>query len=433
MNENQKFEQIWGFRRNVDSSSDDSKSNFDAVKDQEKLGLVPENDRVSETNDPKVQVAKNPKRTRKSAPKKEKNNTGEVKTKKKDSSASSKIKKGYNNSKKKKSKLISQMTIPDDFRIFTESILNDLRVARETMFSKMRKEMDQLVNPKPSRSIKKKASENNPTKKPTPKPRVRKPKTSQAKPKQKSELATSKGLDHPQEQVNNGNANAASAKSPILSNNSSKSPILIDNSPKNPILIDVSAKNPILLDTFSKNPILNDAMSKTPIFTKILIDNSPKNPILIDVSAKNPILLDTFSKNPILNDAMSKTPIFTNAPDQVTTSSYLTVPFVTPNSRPNNTSSTLESGNYYGLQTYRQNSTESSCFGNGYPVEFNHHQRMHNSNDFGIPSQVQGLSHDNPLGTRMMHGGGMRYNAGLSGHAFPNNLALNGFRNLYPN
>ncbi|GJT73439.1 hypothetical protein Tco_1032725 [Tanacetum coccineum] len=389
MNENQKFEQIWGFRRNVDSSSDDSKSNFDAVKDQEKLGLVPENDRVSETNDPKVQVAKNPKRKRKSAPKKEKNNTGEVKTKKKDSSASSKIKKGYNNSKKKKSKLISQMTIPDDFRIFTESILNDLRVARETMFSKMRKEMDQLVNPKPSRSIKKKASENNPTKKPTPKPRVRKPKTSQAKPKQKSELATSKGLDHPQEQVNNGNANAASAKSPILSNNSSKSPILIDN--------------------------------------------SPKNPILIDVSAKNPILLDTFSKNPILNDAMSKTPIFTNAPDQVTTSSYLTVPFVTPNSRPNNTSSTLESGNYYGLQTYRQNSTESSCFGNGYPVEFNHHQRMHNSNDFGIPSQVQGLSHDNPLGTRMMHGGGMRYNAGLSGHAFPNNLALNGFRNLYPN
>nr|GEW33079.1 hypothetical protein [Tanacetum cinerariifolium] len=399
MNKNQKYEQIWGFRRNVDSSSDDSKSNSDAVKDHEKLGLVPENDRVSETNDPKVQVAKNPKRTCKRAPKKEKNNTGEVKTKpKKDSSASSKIKKGNNNSKKK-SKLISQMTIPDDLRIFTESILNDLRVARETMFSKMRKEMDQLVNPKPSRSIKKKASENNPTKKPTPKPRVRKPKTTQAKPKQKSELATSKGLDHSQKQVNNGNANAASAKSPILSNNSSKSPILIDNSPKNPILIDVPAKNPIL----------------------------------IDASAKNPILIDTFSKNPKLNDAMSKTPIFTNAPDQVTTSSYLTVPFVTPNSRANNTSSTLESGNYYGLQTYRQNSTESSCFGNGYPVEFNHHQRMHNSNDFGIPSQVQGLSHDNPLGTRMIHGGGMRYNAGLSGHAFPNNPALNGFRNLYPN
>lgn len=400
MNENQKFEQIWGFRRNVDSSSDDSKSNSDAVKDQEKLGLVPENDGVSETNDSNVQVAKKPKRTRKSAPKKEKNKTGEVKTKpKKDSSASSKIKKGSNNSKKKKSKLISQMTIPDDFRIFTESILNDLRVARETMFSKMRKEMDQLVNPKPSRSIKKKAGENNPTKKPTPKPRVRKPKTTQAKPKQKNELATSKGLDHPQEQVNNGNANDASAKSPILSKNSSKSPILIDNSPKNPILIDVPAKTPIL----------------------------------IDASAKNPILVDTFPKSAILNDSLSKTPIFTNAPDQVATSSYLTLPFVIPNSRPNDTSSTLERGNFYGLQTFRQNSTESSCFGNGYPVEFNHHQRLPNSNDFGVPSQVQGLLHDNLLSARMMNGGGIRYNAGLSGHTYPNNLALNGFRNLYPN
>lgn len=220
MNENQKFEQIWGFRRNIDSSSDDSKSNSDVGPAQEKLGLVPnlvspEPDRVSET----VQLEKKPKRAR-NTPKKEKKKR-EVKTKsKKDSCVSSNIKKGGNSNRKKKSKFLSQMTVSDEFKIFTESILDDLKVARETMFEKMRKEMDQIMKSKPSlRSRKKKESGNNQIKNQNQNqnPVSRKRKTTQAKPK--------KGLEQPQEQVDN-----EEIKEPI-----SKNPILIDSSAKKPI------------------------------------------------------------------------------------------------------------------------------------------------------------------------------------------------------
>ncbi|KAD4178375.1 hypothetical protein E3N88_26966 [Mikania micrantha] len=189
MNTNQKLEQIWGFRRNIESSSDESKSNSDVEKCHEKLSLVPplaspENDRVSEADNRHDQAEKKPKRTR-NAPKKERKNKKEVKSKlRKDSCASSNIKKRENNIRKKKSKFISQTTVSDDFKIFTESILDDLRVARETMFAKMRKEMDQLVNTKPhSRSKMRKGSGTNATKKPNQKPRARKP----TKMKQKTE------------------------------------------------------------------------------------------------------------------------------------------------------------------------------------------------------------------------------------------------------
>lgn len=217
MNENQKFEQIWGFRTNIDSSSDDSKSNSDVGHTQEKLLLVsPETDRVSES----VQLEKKPKRIC-NTPKKEKKSKREVKTKsKKDSCASSNIKKGGNSSRKKKSKFLSQMTVSDDFKIFTESILDDLKVARETMFAKMRKEMDQILKSKPSsRSRKKKENGNNQTKKPNQiqKTHSRKRKTTQEKPKQVQE--------RPQEPVKN-----EETKEPV-----SKNPILIDSCAKKPI------------------------------------------------------------------------------------------------------------------------------------------------------------------------------------------------------
>ncbi|KAL4565516.1 hypothetical protein LXL04_029614 [Taraxacum kok-saghyz] len=225
MDENQNFEQIWGFRKNVDSSSDDSKSNSNTNHTQEKLDLVPnlvspEIDRVSET----VQLEKKPKRAR-NTPKKEKKTKKEVKSKsKKDSCASSNIKKKGNNTRTKKSKFLSQMTVSDDFRIFTESILDDLRIARETMFEKMRKEMDEIMKSKPSsRSRKKTGNANNQTKNQNQnqnqnqKPRSRKRKTAQEK--------TKKDLDHPQEHVNN-----EETKEPI-----SKNPILIDSCGKKPI------------------------------------------------------------------------------------------------------------------------------------------------------------------------------------------------------
>ncbi|KAL8263834.1 hypothetical protein R6Q59_021964 [Mikania micrantha] len=393
MNTNQKLEQIWGFRRNIESSSDESKSNSDVEKCHEKLSLVPplaspENDRVSEADNRHDQAEKKPKRTR-NAPKKERKNKKEVKSKlRKDSCASSNIKKRENNIRKKKSKFISQTTVSDDFKIFTESILDDLRVARETMFAKMRKEMDQLVNTKPhSRSKMRKGSGTNATKKPNQKPRARKP----TKMKQKTELPASKCLDRPQEHVNNEN-------------------------PKDPSF---------------KNPILIDSCAKKPIFT-----NLPNQPVTSSYLTL-PLISSNDKKIPILTDSCAKKPIFTNAPDQIVTSSYLTLPLVLSN----DTSLKLERGNYSGLQGeerfrgYGPNNAESSCVGNVYPVGLNHHQRFDNSNNFGIPNRgVQELSHDGGLfGTRVINGGSLRYNAGLSGHNIPNHIASTGFRSLYPN
>ncbi|KAK1430608.1 hypothetical protein QVD17_13470 [Tagetes erecta] len=386
MNANQKFEQIWGFRRNVDSSSEESKSKSVVGKGQEKLSLVPslvspENDHVSETENRQVQDEKKPKRTR-NVPKKENKNKKEVKSKpKKDSCASSDIKKGGNNIRKKKSKFISQMTVSDDFRIFTESILDDLRVARESMFAKMRKEMDQLVSSKPrSRSKNQKGSGSNVARKPNPKPRARKP----TKAKPKTELPDSKGLDHPQEHIKKEN-------------------------PK---------------DTSSKNPILIDPCPKKPIFT-----NAPNQPITSSYLTL-PLVSSSDKKNPVLIDPCAKKPIFTNAPDQIVTSSYLTLPVVLSN----DTSLKLERGNYSQgeerFRSYVHNNAEPSCVGNGYPVGLNHHQRFDNSSSFGIPSRaVQEFAHEGSLlGTRVVNGGGLRYNAGLSGHSIPNHLGSSGFR-----
>ncbi|KAK9059296.1 hypothetical protein SSX86_021915 [Deinandra increscens subsp. villosa] len=417
MNANQKFEQIWGFRRNDDSSSDESKSNFEIGKDQEKFSLIPglvspEIDGVSETENQHVQAEKKPKRTR-IAQKKEKKNKKEVKSKpKKDSCASSNIKKRGNTISKKKSKFISQMTVSDEFRIFTESILDDLRVARETMFAKMRKEMDQLVNSKlHSRSKKQKGSGGNATKKPNQKPRARKP----TKMKQKDELPASKGPDCPREQVKNEKPQDPSSKKP-------KDPS--SKKPKNP-----SSRNP--KDPSSKNPTLIDSCAE-----KLIHTNAP-NQLITSSYLSLPLVSSNDKKNPILTDSCAKKPIFTNAPDQIVTSSYLTLPFVISN----DTSLKLERGNYSGIQgeerfrSYGHNNAESSCVGNGYPIGLNQPQRFDNSNHFGILNRaVQEFSHDGSLlGTRMINGGGLRYSAGLSGHGIPNHLASSGFRGLYPN
>ncbi|MFS7923874.1 hypothetical protein Hanom_Chr03g00266011 [Helianthus anomalus] len=471
MNENQKFDQIWGFRRNADSSSDESKSNFNVGNGQEKARLVPnlvtpDNDRVSETetDNRHVQVEKKPKRAR-NAPKKEKKTKTEVKSKpKKDSCASSNIKKRGSNTRKKKSKFISQMTVYDDFRIFTESILDDLRVARETMFAKMRKEMDQLVNTKPrSRSKKQKVSGGNATKKPIQKPRARKP----TKAKQKTELPASKGLDRPQEHVENENPKDPSSKNSILTDSCPKKPIFT-NTP-NPVITSSNSTLPLVSPKERKNPILTDPCAKKPIFTSapdhivtssyltlpLVSPNDNQNPILIDPCAKKPIFTSAPDQivtssyltlplvspndknNPILIDPCARKPIFTSAPDQIVTSSYLTLPLVLPN----DTSLKLQRGNYSGLQaeerfrSYGHNNAEPSCVGNGYPIGLNHHQRFDNANSFGIPSRgVQEFSHDGSLlGTRVINGG-LRYSVGLSGHNIPNHLASSGgFRSLYPN
>ncbi|XP_076887474.1 uncharacterized protein LOC143537636 [Bidens hawaiensis] len=407
MNANQNFDQIWGFRRNGDSSSDESKSksNSEVGTGQEKVNLVPnlvspKHDRVSETENQQAQVEKKPKRAR-NTPKKEKKTKKEVKTKvtkpKKDSCASTNIKKkGNNNTRKKKSKVISQMAGFDDFRIFTKSVVDDLRVARETMFAKMRKEMDQLVNSKPrSISKKQKVSGTNATKKPTQKPRARKP----PKTKQKTEPPVSKGLDRPQEHVEN--------EKPI----------------------DHSSKNPILTDSCPKKPILTESCPKKPIFT-----NAPGQ-IITSSYLTLPLVSPNDKKNPILIDPCAKKPIFTNAPDQIATSSYLTLPLVLPND-----TSLKQRGNFSALQaeerlrSYVHNMAEPSCVGNVYPMGLNHHQRFDNSNSFGIPNgRVQDFQHDaNLLGARMINGG-LRYSSGLSGHNIPSHLASNGFRNLYPN
>lgn len=146
MSDDQKIKQIWEFRRrddDNDSSSDDSESNSveETVLQKHKLlsnfGLPGTND-ISESprsqNDyfaPEQKKAKT-----------ECNGLG----RKKDSVKGKKTKRdSVKEANKKKSKRTTQVTVFDDLRIFTESILEDLRVARENMFAKMREEMEILV------------------------------------------------------------------------------------------------------------------------------------------------------------------------------------------------------------------------------------------------------------------------------------------------
>ncbi|KAL2544159.1 uncharacterized protein Fot_13392 [Forsythia ovata] len=153
MNRDEKFQQQWEFRRrvdNVDSSSDDSGSNWTGEQVHIKHKLVPsiilpENDEVSDTP--------------KSGQKNQLNTNTWVdfhsvesmkkitKSSKKKNARKSKFKRHSNKEKKVRKRDVStqEMVMLDDFKIFTDSLIEELRVARENMFTRMKGEVRKLV------------------------------------------------------------------------------------------------------------------------------------------------------------------------------------------------------------------------------------------------------------------------------------------------
>uniref|UniRef100_A0A5B6Z3Q7 Uncharacterized protein n=1 Tax=Davidia involucrata TaxID=16924 RepID=A0A5B6Z3Q7_DAVIN len=153
MSHDQKFQQRWEFRRrddNFDSSSDDSKSSFSGEPVFKKHKLVsnlilPKHDETSESpgSQQEDQFEPNPgghfefgKANKMHIGLSKKNNT--IKKKKKKGS--------FKDRNKKKNKCITHEPVSlDELKIFMESILEELKVARENMFTCMREEMKKLV------------------------------------------------------------------------------------------------------------------------------------------------------------------------------------------------------------------------------------------------------------------------------------------------
>uniref|UniRef100_A0A5B6Z3A4 Uncharacterized protein n=1 Tax=Davidia involucrata TaxID=16924 RepID=A0A5B6Z3A4_DAVIN len=153
MSHDQKFQQRWEFRRrddNFDSSSDDSKSSFSGEPVFKKHKLVsnlilPKNDETSESpgSQQEDQFEPNPgghfefgKANKMHIGLSKKNNT--IKKKKKKGS--------FKDTNKKKNKCITHEPVSlDKFKIFMVSILEELKVARENMFTSMREEMKELL------------------------------------------------------------------------------------------------------------------------------------------------------------------------------------------------------------------------------------------------------------------------------------------------
>ncbi|KAL8106896.1 hypothetical protein AgCh_023620 [Apium graveolens] len=167
MSVDRNFQQIWGFRGrddDVDSSSDDSKSGEANHKlasavlpvndetsddlDHQKIdkvepeGVQPKKPRTKEGVTPK---AKGKKRKTEDAPQKEVGKKPRARKRKTENALKKEVSK-----KKRKSSALNSAVL-DGLKIFTESIIQELKVEREQMFARMKEDMQQLVSSKSSR------------------------------------------------------------------------------------------------------------------------------------------------------------------------------------------------------------------------------------------------------------------------------------------
>ncbi|KAG8374978.1 hypothetical protein BUALT_Bualt10G0051800 [Buddleja alternifolia] len=139
MNHDEKFQQRWEFRRreNGDSSSDDSRSNSSGNPTDKKHMLctdiiLPENDDAFDApicqRDDKLEEKK-------------------IKSTKKKNVVKKKPKKCLVMENKRKRSVDSKgMVILKDLKMFSDSLIDELKVARETMFAHMREEMRKLAD-----------------------------------------------------------------------------------------------------------------------------------------------------------------------------------------------------------------------------------------------------------------------------------------------
>ncbi|KAL3833485.1 hypothetical protein ACJIZ3_008221 [Penstemon smallii] len=166
MNHAEKFEQRWDFRRrnNDGDSSDDSKSNSPNDKKPNLITdlILLENDEVSDTpisqpKDNQLDTNNNDRLKTVEAAKKK------IKQSKKKNPVKNKPKKSLVKEKKARKRNINikakakakEVVMFDDLKVFSDSLIQELKVARETMFAKMKEETRKLMTSS-SRSISKK-------------------------------------------------------------------------------------------------------------------------------------------------------------------------------------------------------------------------------------------------------------------------------------
>ncbi|KAK1367494.1 hypothetical protein POM88_033586 [Heracleum sosnowskyi] len=147
MSVDRNFQQIWGFRGgddDIDSSSDDSKSG----EANHKLASVvlPVNDETSDDLDHQKIDKVEPDGEQPRKPRIKKRVTAKAKGKKRKTENAFKKEVGK---KKRKSNALNS-AILDELKIFTVSIIQDLKVEREQMFAQMKEEMQNLVSVKSS-------------------------------------------------------------------------------------------------------------------------------------------------------------------------------------------------------------------------------------------------------------------------------------------
>lgn len=154
----QKFQQRWEYRRKddeVDSSSDDSKSSLGNEPDQKKHKLV-SNLSLPDGDDEAIDTPSSQQNNQVDATKNVHFQIAEVakhlKPGKKKIAADNKLKTHSGKTRKRKARNPIQDQEPaplNDLKIFTESLLKDIKVAREKMFVQMKKQMTKLVAAKP--------------------------------------------------------------------------------------------------------------------------------------------------------------------------------------------------------------------------------------------------------------------------------------------
>ncbi|KAL2516747.1 Uncharacterized protein Adt_12994 [Abeliophyllum distichum] len=154
MNHDEKFQQIWEFRRredDIDSSSDDSKSNSSREPVHKKHKLVsdivlPENDEVNDTSRSQRNSmlhtnsgihSQNAEGIKNRTTTNRKKNVVQNKTKRR---SFKEKKKGNRNIR------TEEMVMLDDFKNFTDSLIDELKVAREKIFAQMRDELRKLIS-----------------------------------------------------------------------------------------------------------------------------------------------------------------------------------------------------------------------------------------------------------------------------------------------
>ncbi|GMQ05473.1 hypothetical protein CsSME_00050487 [Camellia sinensis var. sinensis] len=412
MSQDQKFQQRWEFRRrddDLDSSSHDSKSSSGGERVLKNHTVVsnltlPENDETGDAPLPKQESQLDPDmgiipfeftNAEKIHSGPSNRNRG-VKNKMKKAS----MKKS--NRKKKNNRSAREPILLDDFKIFMKSIIEELKVARENMFTRMRDEMKKLVDVELASRPTKKGGGNH------------RQKTGQIQHQNNVELG-----------MKTQNCNGGS--------------------------LERSVKSDRTTDSNNCHEVFEEKVNHDKTIGTIA-SNEKEKVEMLRLSVRKPISTCNLSDQVVSSVCLTLPTVLSEPPRAENHKLDSSCNYTQPEATGNKTSMNLEKaklmvdagtsrGYYLGIQQaeqfrsfsqagsqnmcYRysdQNNTETSTMGSGFPVPL--HQGL--GAGFNIPSQpLENLSHDNHILGPRMNGGAIRFSGGS--HALPEHFGSGNF------